>query len=170
MDNILKIEPVSLRGNFIITNNSEKVLELKYKKWYSKKAESIYHGHKINISPTSLWNNKFMISKNNENIGNIKYNWKGHISIELVSTAKRKKTYLLKSKGFWKRYFELIDESENIVLTLHPKHSMKGYSYTPKVLNDSISEKEVIEILIYLGFGANLYMSMLSSSLSFAGA
>ncbi len=32
MDNILKIEPVSLRGNFIITNNSEKVLELKYKK------------------------------------------------------------------------------------------------------------------------------------------
>ena len=111
-----------------------------------------------------------MISENNENIGNIKYNWKGHISIELVSMAKSKKTYLLKSKGFWKRYFELIDESKNIVLILYPKHSFKGYSYTPEVLNDNLSEKEVIEILIYLGFGANLYMSMLSSSLSFAGA
>ena len=43
-----------------------------------------------------------------------------------------------------------------------------GFDYKIETSNNTLSEDELIELLIYWGFGANLYMQMMSVLLGFA--
>ena len=51
---------------------------------------------------------------------------------------------------------------------MEPKMKSPGFDYKIETSNNTLSEDELIELLIYCGFGANLYMQMMSASLGFA--
>ena len=77
------------------------------------------------------------------------------------------KSYLLKAKGFWKHKFELIDESENLMLVMEPKMSRTGgYDYKTETVINNLNKDQSVELLTYCGFGANLYMTMMSGAIA----
>jgi len=164
---IMKIESSSTKGNFIIKNGSLNILELKYENWFSSKARTIYNKDEISIKPQNIWCSKFDIYKNDKDVGDIISNWQGNIIIRNSFKGEIEKSYLLKAKGFWKHKFELIDESENLILVMEPKmSSTSGYDYKIETANNTLNEDQFIELLIYCGFGANLYMVMMSAGMA----
>ena len=48
------------------------------------------------------------------------------------------------------------------------KTKKTGFDYKIETLNNSLIEDELIDLLIYCGFGANLYMQVWYASLGFA--
>ena len=158
----MKIESTSANGNFEIKNNGKKLLELTYSNWFASNAQTSFNSINIEIKPKNIWQNKFDILKNGIDKGDISFNWKGNVIIKLENENKVQNQYLLKAIGFWKLGFELIDEKENKILSLKPNFNWKKVNYNYEVeLNNQEDCKESIELLIYSGFGANLYMTMM---------
>ena len=163
----MKIESSSSKGNFIIKNDSHNILELKYDNWFSSKAKTNYNENEITIKPQNIWCSKFDIYKNDKDIGDIISNWQGHIIIRISFEGEIEKSYLLKAKGFWKHKFELIDESENLMLVMEPKMSRTGgYDYKTETVINNLNKDQSVELLTYCGFGANLYMTMMSGAIA----
>tara|TARA_Y100001968_G_scaffold331648_1_gene386983 strand:- start:2563 stop:3066 length:504 start_codon:yes stop_codon:yes gene_type:complete len=164
----MKIEYSRKNDGFFIKNGSKNILLLKYENLFSSKANTNYKNTKISIKPKNIWCSKFDIYKNEEDVGDIISNWQGNIIIRNSFKGETEKSYLLEAKGFWKQKFELINESKKLILVMEPKMRSPGFDYKIDTSNNTLSEDELIELLIYCGFGANLYMQMMSASLGFA--
>jgi len=138
-------------------------LELKYQNWFSSKAYSKFEGNEIEIKPKNIWCSKFDIFKNKHDKGDIIFNWKGNIIIRIINDEDKEYSYLLKSKGFWKQRFELINEKEDLIFILQPSINWRklSYNYEIESISNELGGKPLTELLIYCGFGANLYMIMM---------
>ena len=158
----MKILSSSGKGNFIIEKESKKILELKYKNWFSSSANTEFEDNKIEIRPKNIWNSKFDIYKNNLDKGDIIFNWKGNIIIRLSDEKNTEKSFLLRARGFWNQQFELTDEQDNLIFVLKPSMNWKklSYNYDIQNLSNTYEEITLVELAIYCGFGANLYMTM----------
>ena len=162
----MKIESSSTKGNFIIKNGSLNILELKYENWFSSKARTNYNKDEISIKPQNIWCSKFDIYKNEKDVGDIISNWQGNIIIRNSFKGEIEKSYLLEAKGYFKKLkFELINESKKLILVMEPKMRAPGFDYKIETSNNTLSEDELIELLIYCGFGANLYLKTMYASL-----
>lgn len=161
----MHIVSTSGKGNFIIENNEQRILELSYENWFSSKSSTEFNEKKITIMPKNFWQSKFDIYKNGHDAGDILFNWKGNVIIRLLDSDHKESSYLLKAKGFWKRQFEFLDENENLICTLIPSLSWKNfrYSYAIEQVSTEIPQDTLVELLVYAGFGANLYMTMIAS-------
>jgi len=161
----MKINSTSGKGNFLIEKDNAKILELNYSNWFSSRAKTEYNGNKIEIKPKNIWCSKFDIFKNNQDEGDIIFNWKGNIIIRILNEKNRELSFLLKAKGFWKQYFELTNENGELIFTLKPSINWKKLNYNYEIKNRSnIYENNLeTELVIYSGFGANLYMTMMSA-------
>ena len=158
----MQIESTSASGNFEIKSNGKKLLKLTYSNWFASNALTSFDSNNIEIKPKNIWQSKFDIIKDGIDKGDISFNWKGNVIIKLENENKVQNQYLLKAIGFWKLGFELIDEKENKILSLKPNFNWKKVNYNYEVeLNNQEDCKESIELLIYSGFGANLYMTMM---------
>ena len=58
--------------------------ELKYSDWFSSDAATQFNGQTIEIRPKNIWNSKFDIFKDNQDCGDIIFNWRGHVIIRLT--------------------------------------------------------------------------------------
>lgn len=68
--------------------------------------------------------------------------------------------YEFRSKGVFKRRFELSDEGNNLILILRPKFVWRKFSYDYEVETVQVLEEEgLVELLIYCGYAANVYMT-----------
>ena len=160
----MQIKSTSVTGNFEIINSSgERLLELTYSNWFASKAEASLESIAIQIKPKNIWYSKFDILKNGIDKGDIMFNWRGNVIIRLETDDKSENQYLLKAIGFWKPGFDLLDEKERKILSLKQKIDWEKFSYNYEIeLADNQKEnQEIAELLIYSGFGANLYMMMM---------
>ncbi|MDD7885483.1 aminotransferase [Flavivirga sp. 57AJ16] len=158
----MKIESTSSTGNFEIKNNdNNRLLELIYSNWFSSNAKTVFNSNNIEIKPKNIWASKFDIITNGSDKGDISFNWKGNIIIRLENKNKTDNQFLLKAIGLWKLGFELLDQKENKILFLKPNFKWTKFSYDYEVLleDNIVPNNEIIELLIYSGFSANLYMT-----------
>ncbi len=156
----MKIESTAARGNFKILNGNECLLEVTYANWFASKAETTFKNTKLEIKPKNIWQSKFSILKNDIPAGSITFNWKGHIIINTLDQEHLKTQYVLRAKGFWHMGFELLDAQEHQLLFLKPNLSWRkvNYNYEIQDCNQELSDS-LIELLVYAGFSANLYMT-----------
>ena len=162
----MKIEYSRKNDGFFIKNGSKNILLLKYENLFSSKANTNYKNTKISIKPKNIWCSKFDIYKNEKDVGDIISNWQGNIIIRNSFKGEIEKSYLLEAKGYFKKLkFELINESKKLILVMEPKMRAPGFDYKIETSNNTLSEDELIELLIYCGFGANLYLKTMYASL-----
>ena len=162
----MKIESTSGKGNFQIVKGNFALTELKFKNWFSKNAATRYKGVNIELKSQNFWQTQFDILKNGMNCGSMKYHWKGNISIQLTDELGYVEgNYMFRSKGIFKRQFELSDEYGNLILILKPKFIFRKFSYDYEVetIKTFDEEEDLVEMLIYCGYAANLYMKKKAS-------
>jgi hypothetical protein len=162
----MKIDSTSGKGNFKIYKDQKPLLELKYKHWFSSEAYTHYKNIDIQIKSMNIWNSKFDIFKDGVDKGDIIFNWKGQIIIRRIDEQEVEQSFMLKSKGFWRSYFELVDEQGEILFELKPSMNWKklNFSYEIKRMTTAYEEDFLTEMLVYSGFGANLFMTAMHAS------
>jgi len=152
----MKINSTSGNGNFKIINNNHELLELKYKNWFSSKAKTKLNNTEIEIKPKNLWNTSFDIYHNGIDVGDITFNWKTNAIITINDDK-----YLFKAIGLWNLKFELVNENEDRIFLIKPNYKWKKmkYDYEIEIISDTYKLYKLTELLIYVGFGANLHMT-----------
>ena len=159
----MEITSTSALGNFEIKSDSgERLLELSYSNWFASKAETSFESNKIEIELRNIWHSKFDILKNGVANGDIDIDWKGNVIITLNSVNGVEKQYLLKAVAFWNMGFELLDQNETKILALKQSFNWKrvSYNYDVKIADNQKVNQEMVELVIYSGFAANLFMAM----------
>lgn len=152
----MKINSASRNGNFNILNNDIKLLELKYKNWFSSTAKTEFNNLEIEIKPKNIWNTSFDIYHNGIDVGDITFNWKSNAIITINEDK-----YLFKAIGLWDLKFELLNENEDRIFLIKPNYKWKKlkYDYEIELTSETYELNRQIELLIYVGFGANLHMT-----------
>lgn len=164
----MKISSTSGKGNFIIEKDNNKIVEVQYKNWFSSTAKVKLERQEIKVKPKNIWCSKFDIFKNNQDKGDIIFNRKGSIIIRTINKNNKEVSFLLKAKGFWKQHFELTNQKGELIFVLKPSMNWKKMNYNYAIENISTihEEKLITELLIYSGFGANLYMTMMMAAVT----
>jgi hypothetical protein len=159
----MKINSTSVIGNFEIRNdNGEPLLELTYPNWLSSSAKTSFESIDIQIKPKNIWQSQFAILKNGIDKGDIVSNWKGNVIITLKMGDQSENRYILRAIRSWKMGFKLFDEKDRKILSMKQNFNWKkiSYNYEITLADNQKTNQELIELLIYSGFGANLYMTM----------
>lgn len=164
----MKLTSSSGKGDFTLVKENQKIFELKYTNWFSSKARTALGEEMIEIRPQNIWCSKFDIFKQDLDQGDIIFNWKGNIIIRLMQEEGVEKSYLLRAKGFWNQSFELTDEADHVILLFAPSMNWKklNYNYDVQQISEEYDEQRIHELLIYCGFGANLYMTMMATGVA----
>ena len=148
------------KKGFIIRDESNDLIEVQYKGYFSSIATTEFEGTDIEIKPQNMWNSKFDIIKNNVDCGDIHFNWKSHMIIQFYDETMLEKRWLITPKGFTSRWFEVTDEEGVLCLKISAKLNWKSlkYNYPVEQESTSISDHDLLELLIYCAYAINLYM------------
>ena len=151
----MKICSVSGTGNFTIRSDHKDLLEVEYKNGFSSIAKTKLSNTEIEIRPKNFWNTSFEIYHDGNDVGEIMFNWMGDAAITINNEK-----YLLKALE-WNAKFELFHETENGVFFIKPNYQWdkKKYDYEINVVSKNIDFSRLVELLIYVGFSANLHMT-----------
>jgi hypothetical protein len=151
----MKIYSISGNGNFKIQSDNNDLLELEYKNWFSSIANTNLDNTEIEIRPKNFWNSSFDIFHNGKDVGNIIFNWRG----DAVITINNEK-YLFKAIE-WNSKFELLNDKEDKIVLIKPnyKWEKKKYDYELEIVTENFDFSRLVELLIYVGFTANLHMT-----------
>ncbi len=157
----MKVESIDSKGGFVIKDESTDFLKVSYKKWFSSQAETNLNGISLIIKPKNIWQSKFDILKNGIDKGDIIFTWRGHIVISLEDKIGNSNEWIVKTRGFWDYRFEVSNSDEKLILILKPNFNWKNfkYNYEIKIQEEDIDENEILELILYACFGANLYKS-----------
>lgn len=152
----MKIISTSGNGNFKIEDCEKGILELAYRNWFSSTAKTTFNGTEIEIKPKNIWNTSFDIFHDKEDIGDISFNWKSNAIITINNEK-----FLLKAIGVWGLKFEFVNENQERMLLIKPnwKWNKIKYDYDVEIISGNYDSKKIIELLIYIGFSANLHMT-----------
>ncbi|HVG41415.1 MAG TPA: hypothetical protein VM888_07365, partial [Chitinophagaceae bacterium] len=106
------------------------------------------------------------VYKNGEDIGDIHFNWKGHIIIKLKKGEEPEKRYVLAAKGFWNFRFVLAtqDQQDVLVMTTAFKWSKLHFEYVIKLAENVSTDHDIMELILCCGYGANLYMTTIGNA------
>jgi len=167
-----QIDSTSGKGNFTVRKEGKEVITVDYQGWFSSKASATLNGSSLEIRPRNIWQSNFDILIDGVDHGDIIFNWKGNVIIRKANVrTESEDEFMLRSKGFWKQHFELLDHSDRVYLRMFPKFNWKTftYSYAVEQGDHDLSDEQITEMLIYCGFGANLYMAMTAGAAAGAG-
>ncbi|MFC5624870.1 hypothetical protein [Algoriphagus winogradskyi] len=155
-----KIESTSMRGCFKLSVNGRKIVDLKYKNWYSGVAETYLDREKIQLKPKNWWSGKIEILKNHRKVGEISHNSKLHLKISRENEDGIEETYILKNSGKWKLKFDLALEAGESVMTLSPTNSFNKLNFDVFVHDENIPMEE---LAIYSAYACKLYYAYISA-------
>lgn len=161
----MKIISSSSKGNFIYEKNNCKVLELIFSGWFSNKANTNYKNKEIKIEPNNFWKNKFKISEDENEKGAINFSFKNNITIQFIDESSKNQIFEMKCKGFWKSRYEIQDQNQNLMITIHPKMNWKKLKQNYEIVDhsNSIAKSYFDELIIYCGFSIVIYSRIISS-------
>lgn len=143
---------------------SKKIITtLEYENLMSSEAKFEIDGEYYKIKAHNIWQSKFDVFKNNKDIGDIDYNWKGEIILRLKNNDELTKHFLFKLESLWKSIYSIQDYLTNHLYRLEPIYNWKKFKYDFYIIkgeNQHEHENDVNEmVLIIMGFYAlNLYM------------
>lgn len=155
-----KIESTSRKGDFKLSENGRKILELKYINWHSGIAETYLDREKIQIKPKNWWSGKIDIFKNSIKVGEITHNSTLLLQIIIKDKEGIDQTYILKNSGKWKCKFEVGTESGEIVMILTPNNSLKKMNFEVIVFSENLAAEE---LAIYSAYACKLYYAYVSA-------
>ena len=156
------LESIDSRGSFRLLRNNAEEFRLKYTNWFSSKAVTSFNHQDIMMRPKNIWMSKFDIFKDDVDVGDIIFNWMGHVIIRLVrADGKGEDEFLLKHRGILSTQYELRTEDNEHLLTLKAGFNWKKFKYNYEVTREDHDYPDVVlnELLIYCGFAANLHMT-----------
>ncbi len=160
----MNIVSSSGKGNFKLTDRNKEICELVYNNWFSDKAKTVLNGNNIEIKPKNIWTSKVDIYKNNTNIGDITFNLKGQMIIQLEKSNGKECNYVLKNMANWKLKFEVYNESGTLQFSLNSVNNWSKLNYDYDIeMADFNSEFEIEELLVYCGYASNLYLAIISA-------
>lgn len=160
-----KLAAKSGKGNFDIVTPDEQVLtSFTYEDWFASKGVSEFNGNEYEFKPANIWWSKINVYRNGILTGDIVFNWKGNIIIQLKTQNGEEKKFALIAKGVWNFRFVLEDEhnQELLVMTTSFKWNKLHYEYLVNTSNGGSENTDFIELLLCCGYGANLYMTMMT--------
>lgn len=157
----MKINSIDSKGSFVIKNETTDLLTVIYEKWFSSQAKTDLNEIELIIKPKNIWQSKFDILKGGIDKGDIVFTWKGDIVITLDDKIGNDNEWIIKTKGFRDYRFEVFNSSEKLILILKPEFNWKNfkYNYEIKILEENLTENEILELILYSSFGVNLYKS-----------
>lgn len=152
------IEIISYKQDFRITNGYFVYTEVIYNDMFSYKISTDLLGVTVDIKPRNIWNSKFDIFKNGIDCGDLIFNWKGEVIMRLIDDTGQETNYLFKSHGFFGQHMLLYDIDEKVIFSLKPSFDWSKFKRYYKVGHICIdySEQEIVELLLYAAYGANL--------------
>lgn len=152
----MKIISTSGNGNFKIVEHESEFLELSYKNWFSSNASAHFNNKEIEIRPKNFWNTSFDIFRDGVDVGDIAFNWMSNAIISIDNER-----FLLKSIGIWSLKFEFLNEREDRLFLIKPSLNWKKmkYDYEIEIISEDYSLNRLVELLVYIGFSANLHMT-----------
>lgn len=159
---IKKITADALKSDFNYLEDENEVFTMKYQNLFSSKAETNINNEKFQIIPENIWQYSFKLIKDGQDIGTIKFNWKGHAIIELSSDV----SCSLKYKGILDTRFELKNDKEELLLTAKLKNNwdLRKYEFHLDVTEQTEKLDEYIPLIILTGYALNInvnhYMNM----------
>jgi hypothetical protein len=161
----MKLITISSKGDFIYEKNNHKVLELKFKGWLSNKAQTKYNNKELKIYSKNSWGYKFKILEDEIEKGSINFNWKNDILICFKDHNKKELIFNMKSKGFWKSRYEIVDQNKNLIITIFPKMNWKKLKQNYKILEHSnnFDKNYLDELIIFCGFSVIIYNRKMAS-------
>ncbi len=161
----MKIISTSGKRDFVLEKDNQRIFDVNYQNWFSNKAKSKLYGDDIEIKPRNIWASRFDIVKNKQNSGAITINWMGNTSIRTASEECKENTFSFKVKGIFERRFELSDADNKLILVIKPSMAWKklNYNYDIEIKSAKYQEKLISGLLIYCGYCANHYMTMLAA-------
>lgn len=162
----MEIISTSGRGNFIIQDDAKKILELRYKGFFSSNAQAHWEGFTIDFKSQSFWGTHYGIFLNDQERGALKMGWSGKISIRLISgPQKEAEDYSFRKLGLLKSHFELLNQEEESIFVLKAKTNWRTLSANYLVEGgEGLESSALIELLIYAGFAANWYSKMMAAA------
>ena len=156
------LESTDSRGSFRLLRDGAEQFQLQYQNWFSSKAETDFNDQQIMMKSKNIWMSKFDIFKDGVDVGDIIFNWMGHVIIRLTrADGSGEDEFLLKHRGVLSSQYELRTETDKHLLTLKAGFNWKKFKYNYDVIRQDHDYPDVVlnELLIYCGFAANLHMT-----------
>lgn len=123
--------------NFVLKKDGVYAGELKYKKWFSFKAEiTLADFMKYQLIPKGVWESEIELQKEGVCLLTFKMGWKGIIIKTDFDGSK--KEYLLKLKGLFSSRYLLLDIEDNELMSIDVtfKWQKFNFDYTVETSND----------------------------------
>jgi hypothetical protein len=152
-------------GEFkVLTSANDYITVFSYKNWFSSAGSANTDLGKVEIKAMDGWESSFHVFLEGKDIGEIHFNWKGHIIITLETKSGERKTLQLRNVSL-KSDWILEDENEKQILKLHSDThwTRADYRYEVQMLGEI--DIPIPILLITCGYGTNLNMSMIFSLL-----
>jgi hypothetical protein len=129
------------------------------------------HIHGVDIEITAQNSNsmrgamKFYISKADDRMGELEFDWKGRGKLELLRVDGGKDEFKIKPKGVNSWWF-LVEQNGHPILELRPteKFSKESYDFEVRPRSRRMPPRIMDELCVYCGFAANIYMAKMASS------
>lgn len=114
--------------NFSLTEDSRKIGDLAYEKWYSFKAEIKLSGReKYKLEPKGFWDSKIELTDGRQSLLEFKMGWKGILINSFFEGEE--KTYLLKLKGLLSNQYILLDTDQEELLVAQANFKWKKLTF-----------------------------------------
>ncbi|AWV97409.1 hypothetical protein [Arcticibacterium luteifluviistationis] len=158
----MKIESTEGKGSFNLIEGNKIISEVKYENWYANKASALCNNDFLEIEPSNFLRTKILIYRNKTEVGEMKFNWRGRVEIELRDSEMCQRKWSVKYKGVLKGKFEVYDDANEVVMRLIPSFHWKtlGYNYEIETIKEL---KNLEELCILSGFASAYLSAMLSA-------
>lgn len=119
----MALQLISKKRNYTLSEDDNPLGVLSFPKWYSHNAEIELNRKKYEIRKKSMWSSTYFIRHQGFQIGQIKMDWKGGVSIVIENKNRRPQKLYVQHKGFLKSKFHLADEQKKPMTTFKAIHS-----------------------------------------------
>ena len=154
------IRTLKNRGNFEVLDSEKRSWAyLNFHSWLSPRATGEVKGKHLEIKSRNIFNSKFDIFLEGEDVGDIVFNWKMQMIIRLLDYHGQERQYLLRIKGIFNQRFVLQDDIKNPILEMAPRFRWATLRYDYKVFpKETQYLQSPIELMLAISaYAANLY-------------
>jgi hypothetical protein len=150
-------------------HSGKELVSVFYESIWNSNASFSLEGESYEIKSSNAWQTKFDLFKNEIDIGDIDYNWKGEIIIRLKNNDLMTKHFILKCTNMFMSEFSLKDFLTNKLWSIKAQWEWKAFNYVFYISREEGFEEEEnnvdeMELLVAATYAAILYLRMASSA------
>jgi len=150
---------------FTLTADGKDIGRLKYKNWFSFKAQvELADYSTVDIVTVGFWGTTVEMKRDDKVLLRFQMNWKGNIIIN--NYFEGEKEFIFKHQGLLKSNYVLMDKNENQLLIVEPDFKWAGLKYDYTIESEQIfkNKRDNDLMLFAIVHCTNYYMSMVSSA------